>query len=71
MQCPHLSNKEGKKTCRRMSEEGLEGEVSEFDIQHFCAGNPVYCYYFRTPPQHTKSQQKALKDKIGRLFITA
>jgi len=68
MQCPYLSNKEGKKTCQRMSEEGLDGEVSEFDMQHFCAGNPVCCYYFRTLSKQTKSQEKALKDKINHVF---
>jgi len=47
MQCPHLILKEGTKVCRRMLEEGLDGEVNEFDIKHYCKDNPTCCYYFR------------------------
>ncbi len=32
-----------------MLAENLGGELSEFDLKHFCDGNPVYCYYFRVP----------------------
>jgi len=47
MKCPYLSSS-SKKICRRMVEAGLDGEVSSFDIEHFCRGNPIYCYYFRS-----------------------
>ncbi len=30
-----------------MVAENMDGDVSEFDMEHFCDGNPVYCYYFR------------------------
>jgi len=47
MKCPYFSNK-SKRFCKRMVEAGLDGEVSSFDIEHFCRGNPLYCYYFRS-----------------------
>jgi len=47
MKCPYLSSR-SKRICRRIVEAGLDGEVSSFDIEHFCRGNPVYCYYFRS-----------------------
>jgi len=47
--CPYLSSS-SKRVCRRMVEEGLDGEVSSFDIEHFCRGKPLYCYYFRSSP---------------------
>jgi len=47
MKCPHLSSS-SERVCRKMVEAGLDGEVSTFDIKHFCRGNPIYCYYFRS-----------------------
>jgi len=46
VKCPYLSTNSGK-ICVRMVDAGLDGKLSSFDIQHFCNGNPVYCYYFR------------------------
>ena len=72
MRCQYLSNIEGRKICRRMLEEGKDAEVSDFDVQHFCVGNPMCCYYYRTPPKQPKTQQKdVLKDKITHLFTEA
>jgi len=48
MHCPYLSSA-SKKVCVRMLEAQMNGEVSDFDLKHFCDGNPVYCYYFRLP----------------------
>jgi len=55
VRCPHLSSS-SQKTCLRMVEEGLDGKVSDFDIQHFCNGNPVHCYFFRFPCQKSKER---------------
>ena len=44
--CPHLGPN---KTCARMIREGLDGNLSDFDIKHFCKGNLILCYYFRMP----------------------
>ena len=32
-----------------MLEQKIDSQLSEFDIKHFCDGNPVYCYYYRLP----------------------
>lgn len=69
MQCPYLSAKEGKKTCERMLEFGMDGEVTDFDIEHFCEGNPVCCYFFRLSSNVMESQEcEVPKTKISRLF---
>jgi hypothetical protein len=34
----------------------MDEELSEFDLEHFCDGNPIYCYYFRLPALQTVSQ---------------
>lgn len=49
--CPHLSSD---RTCARMINEGLDGSLSDFDIKHFCNGNPLHCYYFRLPTSKAK-----------------
>jgi len=48
VRCPYLSSS-SQKTCLRMTEEGLDSKVSDFDIQHFCNGIPFHCYFFRFP----------------------
>jgi len=60
MKCPYISNNPPK--CIKMIEEGLDGKVSDFDIQHFCNGNPVNCYFYRLPP--SPKDEKGLKQKI-------
>jgi hypothetical protein len=52
MKCPYLSSA-SKKECVKMLAENLGGELSEFDLKHFCDGNPIYCYYFRVPQTHS------------------
>lgn len=46
MRCPYLSCA-SKRECVKMVAESMEGDLSEFDLKHFCDGNPIYCYYFR------------------------
>ena len=48
MRCPYLSSA-SKKECIKMLAEKIDEELTEFDLKHFCDGNPVYCYYFRLP----------------------
>jgi hypothetical protein len=48
MRCPYLSSAT-KKVCVKMLEAQVSGELNDFDIKHFCDGDPVYCYYFRLP----------------------
>jgi hypothetical protein len=51
IECPYLFSS-SKRICWRMVEAGIDGEVSSFDIKHFCRGNPTYCYYFRSSPSY-------------------
>ena len=55
MKCPYLSSA-SKKECVKMLAENMGGELSEFDLKHFCDGNPVYCYYFRIPATQAASR---------------
>jgi len=61
MKCPYLRNSPPK--CIRMIEKGLDGKISDFDIQHFCDGNPVNCYFYRLPP--SQKDEKSLKQKFS------
>ena len=47
MQCPSLLKHKGKRTCRKMLEMGVDDDVSDFDLEHYCQGKPVNCYFFR------------------------
>jgi len=71
MKCPYLSVDEGKNICIRMEEEGKVGEVSDFDVLHYCNGNPVNCYYFRNSKNTTVQSEKTLKQKLSQIFTTA
>jgi len=51
--CPYLCTHSGR-ICIRMVDAGLDGKLSTFDVQHFCNGNPVYCYYFRLMEKENK-----------------
>jgi len=71
MECPHLSVNDGKKTCKKMEAVGMEGELSNFDVQHYCQSNPINCYYFRTSDNETTVQsEKTLKHKLSQIFTT-
>ncbi len=48
MECPHLSPASNRRICRLMVEQGLDGELDDFDITHYCKGNPSHCYFYRT-----------------------
>ncbi|RLI20455.1 hypothetical protein DRO54_06255 [Candidatus Bathyarchaeota archaeon] len=61
MKCPYLSEA-SKKICVKMLELKLKGEVSDFDIKHYCTGNPIFCYYFRLP--QIKNELERKKPKI-------
>jgi hypothetical protein len=48
VKCPYLVDESEKKVCRRMIKEGKGGELSLFDLEHYCNGKQVYCYFFRS-----------------------
>ena len=46
-----------------MLTENLDEELSDFDLKHFCDGNPIYCYYFRLPA--LQAAAKLSKNKVS------
>jgi hypothetical protein len=46
MQCPYLETNP-KRTCRKMLEAEVDEAISDFDLTHYCEGNPICCYYYR------------------------
>ncbi len=52
MRCPYLSNAT-EKVCVKMLEAQISEALNDFDLKHFCDGNPIYCYYFRLPQLQT------------------
>jgi hypothetical protein len=64
-ECPYLLEESGKKTCKQMIEHGLDEELDDFDITHYCRGNPNYCFYFRFfsgKEQVTEPQQESVSE---------
>jgi len=59
MRCLYLSS-DSKKKCTEMEKAGMPSEISDFDYEHFCNGNPVNCYYFRKA-ENEKTQMKMQK----------
>ncbi len=47
MECPYLLIDPSRKICRKMTEQGLDGELDNFDVTHYCKGNPNHCFFFR------------------------
>jgi len=47
MECPHLSVVADNKICKLMANQRLDGALDEFDIKHYCKGNPNLCYFHR------------------------
>jgi hypothetical protein len=43
-----------------MLEAQVSGDLTDFDIKHFCDGDPICCYYFRLP-----QLQKAAENTSG------
>lgn len=47
MKCPFLLADTKEKVCRQMLKQGLDGELDDFDIAHYCVGNPNHCFFYR------------------------
>jgi len=52
MRCPYLSSNSAK-ICVEMENAGKPAEISNFDYEHYCNSNPVYCYYYRKAESET------------------
>lgn len=61
MKCPYLSSG-SKKECVKMLSQDMVDELTDFDLAHFCDGNPVYCYYFRLPTQKSRQTIEPLRE---------
>lgn len=71
MKCPYLSTA-SKKVCVKMLENQLKDEITDFDIKHFCDGNPIYCYYFRLPAiEATAKEKETLTEKMPQILLNA
>jgi len=57
MKCPYVRNSPPK--CIRMIEKGLDGNLTDFDIQHYCDGKPINCYFYRLPS--SKNSERSVK----------
>lgn len=47
MECPYILIDLGRKICSQMTEKGIDGELDDFDVTHYCRGNPNHCFFFR------------------------
>ena len=54
MECPYLSAVSDRRICRLMVGQRLDGELDDFDISHYCKGNPNYCFFFRSYSSRTQ-----------------
>jgi hypothetical protein len=44
----------------------MSSKVSDFDLEHYCQGNPVNCYFFRMlKDEETDKPEKNLIDKLA------
>jgi len=48
MDCPYSSVTQNEKICRLMEVQGLDAELDDFDLTHYCKGNPNHCFFFRS-----------------------
>jgi hypothetical protein len=70
MRCPYLSSASSKE-CVKMLEQNIDDELSDFDLKHFCDGNPVYCYYFRLPQLELKRTPAATEGQCQNNTVEA
>ena len=53
-----------------MVEQGLDGELDDFDRTHYCNGNPNHCYFYRScsvqkPANEQLEENKPEKIQVG------
>ena|GEM_PF-2094867 len=61
VKCPYFRQSPNK-ICVRMAEKGLDARLSNFDIQHFCNGNPINCFFFRLSPSEREDEKDGFKE---------
>jgi len=51
-----------------MLAENMDEELSNFDLKHFCDGNPIYCYYFRLPALQAAAKPSGPETLVEKLL---
>lgn len=69
MKCPYLVDESKKKACRRMIEEGKDGELSRFDLEQYCNRKPINCYFFRSAQSRALGKLGLNRFQANRRFI--
>ena len=69
VKCPYLSDTYSGKVCSLMIRQGLDGELDEFDIAHYCKGNPNHCYFYRSYSARKTAAEQLVKDKPKKLQV--
>ncbi len=67
MQCPSLIECNGKRICKKMLEKGIDCDVSDFDLEHYCQRRPVNCYFFRMSEDDATNQQAGSLQQPNRI----
>jgi hypothetical protein len=71
MKCLGLFINSEKRICRKMIEKGMNGEVSDFDVEHYCCNNPLNCYYYRVSEKQAKRQPQGTSNGDEAPTLTA
>ena len=69
MECPYLSAAPEGKICRLMVEQRLDGELDDFDITHYCKGNPNYCYFYRSCSLQKTAAEQLEENKSEKMQV--
>lgn len=69
MECPYLSAAPKGKICWLMVEQRLDGELDDFDITHYCKGNPNYCYFYRSCSLQKTAAEQLEENKSEKMQV--
>jgi hypothetical protein len=70
MKCPYLSDGSKEKICSLMIKQGLDGELDDFDITHYCKGNPNHCYFYRSYKVQKPTNEQLEDRKPEKIQVT-
>jgi hypothetical protein len=70
MKCPYMIIESGRKTCKHMIEQGLDEELDDFDLTHYCEGNPHYCFFFRFFGKREPNVEQPEQDESAKPMVS-